>query len=238
MIKVLVIVPAYNEQDSIESVIENLKEITIPNIKLDYVIINDCSIDNTKKICLEKNYNFIDLPVNLGIGGGVQTGYKYAVEQDYDIAIQMDGDGQHDPFFIKNLIEPIINNQADMVIGSRFITKEGFQSSGARRIGINMLRILIKSLSGKEIKDTTSGFRATNKALTTFFSMYYASDYPEPEAIIAATLNNFTIKEVSVVMSERKGGESSIKAFKSVYYMIKVFLAIIICRLGSFRKGK
>lgn len=211
MIKVLVIVPAYNEQDSIESVIENLKEITIQNIKLDYVIINDCSIDNTKKICLEKNYNFIDLPVNLGIGGGVQTGYKYAVEQDYDIAIQMDGDGQHDPFFIKNLIEPIINNRADMVIGSRFITKEGFQSSGARRIGINMLRLLIKSLSGKEIKDTTSGFRATNKALTTFFSMYYASDYPEPEAIIAATLNNFTIKEVSVVMSERKGGESSIQ---------------------------
>lgn len=238
MIKVLVIIPAYNEQESIEHVVQSLEEITIPNIKIDYVIINDCSTDDTKKICLEKKFNFIDLPVNLGIGGGVQTGYKYAVEQDYDIAIQMDGDGQHDASFIKNLIEPIINNRTDMVIGSRFLKKEGFQSSGMRRLGINFLRILIKVICGVNIKDTTSGFRATNKELTKFFSKSYAQDYPEPEAIVAAALNSYTINEIPVLMHERKGGESSINSLKSIYYMIKVSLAIIIYRLGYLKRRK
>lgn len=236
MIKVLVIVPAYNEQDSIEEVIKKLETISIKNVILDYIIINDCSTDDMKNICISKNFHYIDLPVNLGIGGGVQTGYKYAVEKNYDIAIQMDGDGQHDPEYIENLITPLINKEADMVIGSRFIDKDGFQSSTMRRIGISFLKRLINLCCKKEINDTTSGFRATSKALTLFFSRNYAQDYPEPEAIIAAVLNQYRVIETPVVMKERQGGESSIKAWNSIYYMIKVSLAILIYRLGNSRK--
>lgn len=226
--KILVIIPAYNEEKNIVNVVNNLKD-KCKNV--DYVIINDCSKDSTEQILKQKGYNYISLPVNLGIGGGVQTGYRYAVENDYDIAIQIDGDGQHDPEYIERLIEPIINNEADMVIGSRFIEKEGFQTSFMRRFGINFLKHLIKLCCGVKITDTTSGFRASSKELTKRFSENYAQDYPEPEAIIDSVLNGFRVKEVPVIMHERVEGESSINAVKSVYYMIKVSLAIILCRL-------
>ena len=235
--KVLVIVPAYNEEESIELVIKNLKKC-VPQV--DYIIINDCSTDQTERICKENDFAYLTLPVNLGIGGGVQSGYQYAVENDYDIAIQMDGDGQHDPEYLEILIQPLLKGQADMVIGSRFITKDGFQSSAMRRAGIVFLKKLIQFCCGVKITDTTSGFRATSKELTSFFAEDYAQDYPEPEAIIATVLNGFKIQEVPVVMQERQGGESSINAFKSIYYMIKVSLAIIIYRLGIIgdkRKG-
>jgi glycosyltransferase involved in cell wall biosynthesis len=233
MLKVLVIIPAYNEEKNIVNVVKNL-EGKCPNV--DYVIINDCSKDSTEQIIKENRFNYISLPINLGIGGGVQTGYRYAAENDYDIAIQIDGDGQHDPQYIERLIEPIINNEAEMVIGSRFIEKEGFQTSFMRRLGINFLRNLIKICCGEVITDTTSGFRATSKELTKRFAETYAQDYPEPEAIIDSVLNGYRIKEVPVVMHERKEGKSSINATKSMYYMVKVSLAIILCRLSN--RGK
>lgn len=232
--KVLVIIPAYNEENSIEEVVKNLLKINIKNVILDYLIVNDCSKDKTREICLNNNYNFIDLPVNLGIGGGVQTGYKYAVENNYDIAIQMDGDGQHEPSCIEDLVNQIIDNDKDMVIGSRFLKKDGFQSSFMRRAGISFLKGLIYLLCHKKIYDTTSGFRAISKELIKFFSENYAQDYPEPEAIIAAVLNGFEVEEVPVIMHERQGGESSINALDSIYYMIKVSLSIIIYRIGFF----
>ena len=159
-LKVLVIIPAYNEEKNIINVVKNLNK-KCPDV--DYVVINDCSRDNTEKVLIENNLNYVSLPVNLGIGGGVQTGYKYAVENAYDIAVQIDGDGQHDPEYLNRLLEPIKNNEADMVIGSRFIEKEGFQTSFMRRIGINFLKFLIKLCCGVEITDTTSGFRAVSK---------------------------------------------------------------------------
>lgn len=228
--KLLVIIPAYNEQESLENVIILLKQ-AIP--QADYVIVNDCSTDNTEKVCKENNYNYISLPVNLGIGGGVQTGYKYAQMHDYDIAIQMDGDGQHDPKYIEALIAPIEAENADMVIGSRFIEKTGFQSSYSRRLGINFLKWLIYFCCGTKINDTTSGFRACGKNLIAFFANYYAQDYPEPEAIIAAVINGFKVTEEAVEMHERQGGKSSINAFKSMYYMIKVSLAILVYRVSN-----
>lgn len=231
--KILVIIPAYNEEKNIVSVVENLQQ-KCSNI--DYVIINDCSKDSTEKIIKDKGFNYISLPVNLGIGGGVQTGYRYAVENNYDIAIQIDGDGQHDPIYIERLIEPIINGEADMVIGSRFIEKEGFQTSFMRRLGINFLKALIKVCCKQEITDTTSGFRATSKELTKRFANQYAQDYPEPEAIIDSVLNGYKVKEVPVIMHERKEGESSINTTTSVYYMVKVSLAIILCRLSNKEK--
>ena len=231
--KVLVLIPAYNEEENIEVVVEKLQQ-TVP--EADYLIMNDCSKDSTEKICKAKGYNYLSLPVNMGIGGCVQTGYRYAVEKDYDIVVQHDGDGQHDPAFIKDVVRPIIEGQADMVIGSRFITKEGFQTTGMRRLGINFLKQVIRLCCGKKVNDVTSGYRATSKELTEFFSNQYAQDYPEPEAIIAAVLNHYRVEEIPVLMHERLGGESSINPVKSVYYMIKVTLAIIIYRLSVKRK--
>ncbi|MEG1619561.1 MAG: glycosyltransferase family 2 protein [Malacoplasma sp.] len=231
--KTLVIIPAYNEEESLVKVINKLRKV---DLNFDYIIIDDCSTDSTEKICSENNYNYIHLPVNLGIGGGVQTGYQYAKENNYDIAIQMDGDGQHNPEDIKVLIQPLLDKKVEMVIGSRFIKKDGFQSSFMRRFGINFLKRLIKLCCGVTVNDTTSGFRAVSKDLIAFFADNYAQDYPEPEAIIAAVLNKYRILEVPVLMYERQGGESSINAFKSIYYMVKVSLAIIIYRLGNFKK--
>ena len=223
--KRLVIIPAYNEEDNIVRFVNELIE-TCPDV--DYVIINDCSKDRTLQILQENGFNYIDLPVNLGIGGGVQTGYKYAVEQGYDIAVQMDGDGQHDPKYLMTLIQAVERGEADMCIGSRFIENEGFQTSALRRIGIRFLKNLIKFCCGVTINDTTSGFRATNSELTRYYSTNYAQDYPEPEAIIAAVNHGYKVKEVPVVMRERIGGVSSINPLKSVYYMIKVSLAILL----------
>ena len=237
--KVLIIIPAYNEQNSLLETVKGLEE-TIKknedNTKIDYVIINDCSKDKTLDICKENNLNVISLPVNLGIGGAVQTGYKYAFENNYDIAIQMDADGQHKPEYIYDLIKAIAEGN-DMVIASRFIEKNGFQSTFLRRLGINLYSKLIKLFSGVTIKDTTSGYRAVNKNLIDIYANDYAQDYPEPEALATAILFHQRIKEVPVIMNERIGGQSSIHSFKSIYYMLKVSLAIIFKRF-SHRKEK
>mgnify|MGYP004495334513 CR=1 FL=1 len=226
--KVLIIIPAYNEQDNIERVVKSLKT-NCP--QYDYLIVNDCSVDATPEICDENDYNHIDLCCNLGIGGGVQSGYIYAARYGYDCAVQIDGDGQHDPAYISKIIEPIESGKADIVIGSRFITKEGFQSSGMRRFGINFLSLLIKIISKCRVYDVTSGFRAVNREFIKFFSKEYADDYPEPEAIVSASLMGARISEVPVIMRERVGGVSSISPIKSVYYMIKVSLSILLYRL-------
>ena len=230
---ILIIIPAYNEEDSIEKVLDNL----IKNYpEYDYIVINDCSNDGTRNILKSGNYNYLDLPINLGIGGGVQTGYAYAYENGYDIAIQMDGDGQHDPKYFKEAIDIIEKGIADIVIGSRFLNKEGFQSSGIRRFGISFLSLLIKTICGAEIKDVTSGYRIVNRKFIKLYSKEYAQDYPEPEAIVFANINGAKIAEIPVIMNERLGGKSSISPFKSIYYMIKVSLAIILYRITLERR--
>lgn len=228
--KVLVIIPAYNESENIVNTVNTLCS-TCPDV--DYVIVNDCSTDNTAEICIKNNFNFISLPINLGIGGGMQTGYRYAMEKNYDIAIQFDGDGQHNAEYIRDLIKPIEDNEADLVIGSRFINKEGFQTSSMRRIGIRFLGFVLKIFGRVKITDATSGFRAASKDVISFFSRNYAQDYPEPESIIAAKLSGFKVKEVPVVMNERTAGVSSISRLKSIYYMFKVTLAISIYRIAG-----
>lgn len=233
--KVLIIIPAYNEAENIERVVDDLCE---NYSEYDYVVVNDCSTDGTEQILKARGYNYISLPTNLGIGGAVQSGYIYAVEHGYDIAVQTDGDGQHDPAYIKSLIAPIERGEADMAIGSRFIEKNGFQTSFMRRLGIGFIKVVIRLCCGTRATDTTSGFRATGKELTAFFAKEYAQDYPEPEAIVAASLNGFRVCDVPVEMREREGGVSSINALRSVYYMIKVSLALVILRLGTRRKNK
>lgn len=228
--KKLIIIPAYNEEANIEKTVESILK---DSPGFDYVVINDCSTDNTKRICEEKGYNIVNLPINLGIGGAVQTGYKYAARNGYDMAVQVDGDGQHDPKFLEEMAEYLEQHELDMVIGSRFIEKQGFQSSGLRRVGIRFFAGLIKVLTGATITDPTSGLRMIGKNVLQIFAEDYPKDYPEPESVVAILRRGMKVEEIPVVMREREGGVSSISMKKSVYYMIKVSLAIIIERIRA-----
>lgn len=234
--RVLIIIPAYNEAENIAQVVGHVKE-AVP--WCDYLIVNDGSTDDTLHICKEAHFNYLDLPINMGIGGAVQAGYIYARKHGYDIAVQMDGDGQHDAAYLEKLLEPIRKDEADIVIGSRFLEKEGFQSSAGRRAGINILSFLILLTTGKRIRDVTSGFRAVNRRFIEIYSRDYPMDYPEPEAIVSALMHLGRICEIPVQMRAREGGVSSITFRRSVYYMIKVTLAILICRMSyGLRRAK
>ncbi len=228
--KILIIIPAYNEEKNIMNVINDIDKFYPDSDKL---VINDSSTDNTRLVLKQNKVSFIDLPVNLGIGGGVQTGYLYAYENNYDIAIQMDGDGQHCADELPKLIEPIQNGIANVVIGSRFINKQGFQSSYMRRVGIIFLSRLINFCLRVKVKDVTSGFRAVDRKFIEIFSRDYAQDYPEPEAIAVVSKSKGTILEVPVIMKERTEGKSSIRFVNSIYYMIKVTLAILIQKIAE-----
>ncbi len=233
--KKLVIIPAYNEG---ESIYNTVKEIEKAAPDFDYVIVNDCSGDDTRKICVEHGFHYIDLPINQGIGGAVQTGYLYAYENDYDVAVQVDGDGQHDPSFLEQMADILKKEQADMVIGSRFIERKGFQSSVTRRIGIRYFTCLIRLLTGAKITDPTSGLRMIGKDVIALFARSYPRDYPEPESVVDILCKGKKVVEIPVLMRERQGGVSSIRMGKSVYYMIKVTLAILLCRISQPRGGK
>ena len=231
--KVLIIIPAYNEEDNILKTVNSIYDYNKKNkTKYDVVVINDGSTDNTEKVLSDNKINHVKLINNLGIGGAVQTGYKYAYENNYDIAVQFDGDGQHDINYVKYIIQPIIDGKADMVIGSRFIKKEkdNFNSSFSRRIGINLISFFIKLKTGKKIYDTTSGFRAINKDVMKMFSIDYPTEYPEPISSVVTIMNRYRIDEVPVKMKAREGGKSSIHSWKSAYYMINVILSIITLR--------
>lgn len=222
--KKLIIVPAYNEEQSIKKTIEAILQ---ESKNFDYVIINDCSTDRTREICEANGYNIVNLPINLGIGGAVQTGYRYAVKYGYDMAVQVDGDGQHNPEFLDKMAKYLEKNNLDMVIGSRFIKKEGFQSSKLRRVGIYFFSRLIKMVTGVTITDPTSGLRMVGKNVLNIFSRDYPKDYPEPESVVAILNKGMRIAEIPVIMEDRNGGVSSISFKNSVYYMIKVPLAIL-----------
>ena len=234
MDKVLIIIPAFNERESLPGLVESLRQ---KYSQYDYIVINDGSTDSTKELCQQLNIEVLNLPVNLGIGGAVQTGYRYAREYDYDIAVQIDGDGQHDIFYLDKLLAPLFEREAEVVIGSRFIEKKGFQSSAVRRTGISFLSFLIKLLTGVRIYDVTSGFRGVSRKFLDIYAQDYPADYPEPEAIIAAVMKGAIIEEVPVIMKERECGKSSINFIRSIYYMIKVTFSIVLCRIG-YKKGR
>jgi len=223
--KKLVIIPAYNEAGNIEKTVENIKT-NAPD--WDFVIVNDCSKDDTLSICRSHGWRVLDLPINLGIGGGMQTGYKFAFENDYDFAVQMDGDGQHDAAYLGKLEEKQLESGADLVIGSRFLEKEGFQSSALRRVGIKYFTWLIRLLTKETITDPTSGMRLANKDVIAFFAESYPKDYPEPDTAVRCLKKGFKLTEVPVLMKEREAGKSSIHGLKSAYYMIKVTIAILL----------
>ena len=222
--KKLIIIPAYNESANIENTV---KDIVTNAPDFDYVIINDCSTDDTLEICERNGFNVVNLPLNLGIGGAVQTGYRYAYNNGYDIAVQVDGDGQHDPASLTKMAEVMVAEKADMLIGSRFLEKEGFQSSRVRRMGITYFTWLIKLFTRKKITDPTSGLRMINSDIIEIFAESYPRDYPEPESVVHVIRLGKNVREIPVIMRERQGGKSSIRFFSSIYYMIKVTVAIL-----------
>lgn len=226
-LKVLVIVPAYNEAEGIGQVIHQIRQ-DIPYV--DVLVINDGSSDDTSRIARAAGASVIDLTCNLGIGGAVQTGYRYAAEHHYDYAVQIDGDGQHNPRDLNRLLDAILETGADMVIGSRFITKEGFQSTFARKMGIGLLSALLTRLTGQTVTDPTSGYRFCGKRAISLFAREYPTDYPEVEALMLLYNRELTFTEVPVIMKERQGGVSSISAMRSVYYMSKVILSVLLMK--------
>lgn len=230
MKNILVIIPALNEVDNIGSVVGNLIK-TSPD--LDVLVIDDGSIDQTAEVARSHGAKVISLPVNLGIGGAVQTGFLYAVKNHYDVALQVDGDGQHRAEEIKKLVDPILMGETDVTIGSRFLTKTSYKSAWPRRLGIYLLSKTIQSVVRKTYTDPTSGFRAYNQRALRIVSAHYSTDYPEPDAIVTLLKNGLRVIEISVEMDARLSGSSSITPFRSWYYMFKVSLAIILNSMMS-----
>lgn len=227
MPKTLIIVPAYNEAGSIGTVIASLHTI---NPSWGIFVVNDGSTDNTGALAEAVGNAFVaNLPCNLGIGGAVQTGFKYAARHNYSYAVKFDGDGQHKAEEISNLLQMVIDNKADVVIGSRFLgNAEGYKSTRTRRLGIRLFEFINSILIGQRITDNTSGFRAYNRKSIEFLADHYPSfDYPEPEEVILLAKNDFSIREVSVAMKERLTGKSSISPSRSCYYIVKVVLAVL-----------
>lgn len=225
--ELLIIVPAYNEGEGIRRVLTNIVN-QVPDA--DVVVVNDGSTDHTADEARAVGATVLNLRCNLGIGGAVQTGYRYAFEQGYRYAVQMDGDGQHLPGELAKLRQALAKDSCDMVVGSRFLERRGFQSSPARRAGIAMLSKLLTGLLGRKVTDPTSGFRLCGPAAIALFASDYPVDYPEVEALVMLDNEGLRFCEVPVIMQERQSGRSSISPLQSAYYMFKVVLAALIAK--------
>lgn len=233
--KILIIIPAYNEEHSISHVIDDVKK-HCPSAHI--LVINDGSKDRTQQVAEANGASVITLPTNLGIGGAMQTGYRYAHRYEYDVAVQVDGDGQHKAEQLHLILAPVISGKADLAIGSRFIEQTGFLSSATRRVGIKILSTIVSAMTHKKVLDVTSGFRAANKRAIAVFQSDYATDYPEVDSIVLIHRSGLRTSEVAVVMEARTGGTSSINAVRSVYYMVKVTLSLFIRSLKATKPAE
>jgi glycosyltransferase involved in cell wall biosynthesis len=226
----LAIVPAYNEADAIEAVINELRSVD-PDLAI--VVIDDGSTDGTAARAEKLGADVVRLPFNLGIGGAMQTGYQYARDHGFQLAIQVDGDGQHDPGEIAALIEPVVTGQADMAVGTRFAGGRRYRPPVARRVGIQVFASMVSLIIRQRVTDTTSGFRAVNRHGIVLFASDYPHDYPEVETTVLVHRHRLRMVEVPVAMRTRATGRSSITLFQSIYYMLKVSLALFV---GLFRR--
>jgi glycosyltransferase involved in cell wall biosynthesis len=228
--KRVAIVPAYNEERNIGRVVEELRAF---DSGLDVVVVSDGSLDGTVAAAQAAGARVLRLPFNLGIGGAVQTGFKYAWEQGYELAVRCDGDGQHVPAELPKVIAPIVAGEADIAVGSRFAGGEGYRSSATRRIGIRLLATVVSAIARQRVTDTTSGFQALNRRALELFAADYPHDYPEVEGMVMTIKHRLRLVEVPVEMREREHGRSSITTLRSVYYMAKVLVALFV---GLFRR--
>lgn len=222
---ILIIIPAFNEEETLQGIILGIRK-SMPQDHI--LVVNDGSTDSTGETARKEGVIVLEHPYNMGIGATMQTGFLFAFRNGYDIAVQIDGDGQHDPNYLQALMSPLLKGEAQLVIGSRYLEGQGFKSSIPRRVGILFFSFLYYILTGEKVTDPTSGFRAFDKKAIDFFSKEYPSDYPEVESLILLHRKGFIFKEVPVVMKERQGGVSSINLLRSIYYMIKVTLSMVI----------
>jgi glycosyltransferase involved in cell wall biosynthesis len=225
------IVPAYNEERAIGAVVAELKRF---DGGLDVVVVSDGSVDGTAAAARAAGARVLQLPFNLGIGGAVQTGFRYAWENGYELAVRCDGDGQHIPAELTKVIAPVLAGEADIAVGSRFAGGEGYRSSASRRIGIRLLALIVSGIAHQRVTDTTSGFQALNRRALELFAADYPHDYPEVEGMVMTIKHRLRLVEVPVQMREREHGQSSITALRSVYYMAKVLTALFV---GLFRRS-
>jgi len=223
--RALAIVPAYNEARDVGRVVEELRR-KAP--EWDVCVVDDGSTDGTASVARKAGAVVLRSPVNLGIGGAVQTGYQWARDRGYDVAAQIDGDGQHDPRFLSDALRPIASGEADIVIGSRYLAADGFRSTALRRAGTRYLTWLLRLRCGARVTDPTSGFRVAGRRAIESFAANYPSDYPEPEAIALAVRNRLRVRELPVSMRGREHGASSIGPGRTLYYLIKVSLALVL----------
>jgi len=228
--KRIAIVPAYNEERNIGRVVDELHAF---DAGLEIVVVSDGSTDRTVEVAREHGAHVIRLPFNLGIGGAVQTGFRYAWENGYELAVRVDGDGQHDPAQLSRVLEPVLAGEADIVVGSRFAGGAGYRSSAARRVGIRVLAWVVSVIARQRITDSTSGFQALDRRAIRLFAGDYPHDYPEVEGMVMVIRHRLRLREVPVSMRAREHGRSSIGALASVYYMAKVLLALFV---GLFRR--
>ena len=224
--RILLIIPAFNESGNIKRTVEEAKSVSVD---CDILVVDDGSEDDTASRASEAGASVISMPFNLGVGGAVQTGFLFAQRAGYHIAVQVDGDGQHDLDFLGRLLDPVIQGEADIAVGSRFSGPyQGYRSSFVRRVGIHFFAKLISFLTGFKVTDPTSGFRAFSRRALAVFAREYPMDFPEPESIVVATRHGLKLREVPVQMRKRLYGASSIRYLKTLYYMIKVTFAILL----------
>jgi glycosyltransferase involved in cell wall biosynthesis len=226
----IAIVPALNEEETVGRVIDEIRAF---DPGFDIVVVDDGSADRTAGVAADRAAHVLRLPFNLGIGGAMQTGFRFAFEHGYDIAVQIDGDGQHDPSQLPKILGPVLSGEADLCVGSRFTGDGAYRSSFTRRVGIKIFAGVVSAVVRQKVTDTTSGFRAVNRKGIALFAADYPHDYPEVEATVMCVKHKLRLMEVPVTMRERGGGASSITALRSVYYMTKVLLAIFV---GLFRR--
>jgi glycosyltransferase involved in cell wall biosynthesis len=226
----IAIVPAFNEERNVGRVLDELRAL---DQGLEIVVVSDGSTDATAEVAAARGAHVVVLPFNLGIGGAVQTGFRFALEGGYDLAVRLDGDGQHDPAELRRLVEPVVAGEADLAVGSRFVTAGGYRSSATRRIGIRILARVVSAIARQRLTDTTSGFQACNRRAIAVYAADLPHDYPEVEGMVMAIRHRVRVVEVPVVMRERQHGRSSIGALASIYYMVKILLALFV---DLFRK--
>jgi len=221
----IAIVPAFNEERNVGRVLDELRAL---DPGLDMVVVSDGSTDRTAEVAAARGAHVIRLPFNLGIGGAVQTGFRHAWEEGYELAVRLDGDGQHDPSELPALVAPVVAGDADLAVGSRFVSGGGYRSSAARRIGIRILARVVSLIARQRLTDTTSGFQACNRRAIAVYAAVLPHDYPEVEGIVMAIKHRVRLVEVPVTMREREHGRSSIGTLASIYYMIKILLELFV----------
>lgn len=222
--RILIIIPAHNEADSLARVISEVRAA----VNADIAVVDDGSTDETAKIALSEKVELLRIPFNLGIGSTMQAGFKFALREGYDVAVQVDGDGQHDPAELPLILQPVLNGDCDMALGSRYLARGNYSGSMGRRAGTAIFSKLLSLMTRERLTDATSGFRAIDRDLIVLFANEYPRDYPEVEVLLIIHLARFSIREVPVAMRSRSGGRSSINSFRSVYYMVKVLLALMV----------